>query len=312
MSTLRTLMLPAACIRVPATSATMMVIVVAMMVITAIAMVVITTASMVLVSIIVWLLLEVLHELLLEALEEVVGLLVLLVLVVMMVVWWWRMLLLHEVRQSQATVPIGLEFGDAAADATLIVEVVMERLRQLLVRLLLIEHVVLLRVARILMVVEEIVVGALDLLLHLLLVLNELEALERPHPVLVIPRELLHDLLLLFYLVVRQSSQIVLLYHHDHVEQIVSHFNYLLFVISEQFVNLLLVLSKLLLASIGQPLNILVPNRLYWGCCHRLVAAIPILVALEATTILRKLQEVSRCSSSRRKWLEPGELLIEL
>ena len=117
-----------------------------------------------------------------------------------------------------------------------------------------------LRVAWIMMVVEEIVVGALDLLLHLLLVLVELDALERPHPVLVIPRELLHDLLLLFYLVVRQSGQIFLLDHHDHVEQVVSHFNYFLFVLSKQFVHLLLVLSELLLAPVSQPLDILVPN----------------------------------------------------
>lgn len=304
-------MLPAACIRVPAAPASMMVIVVAVMVVTAIAMVIVPTAAVVLVPIVVLLLLEVLHELLLEALEEVVGLLVLLMLVVMMMVWWWRMLLLHEVRQSQSTVPIGLELGDAATDATLIVEVVMERLCQLLMRLLLIERVVLLRVARIVMVVEEIVVGALDLLLHLLLVLVELEALERPHPVLVIPRELLHDLLLLFYLVVRQSSQILLLDHHNHVEQVVSHFNYLLFVLSEQFVHLLLVFGKLLLAPVSQPLDILVPDRLDWSRCRQLVAAIPFLVALEATsTTLRKLQEVSRCSSCPRKWLEPGELLV--
>ena len=311
MPSLRILMLPAACIRVPAAPASMMVIVVAVMVVTAIAMVIVPTAAVVLVPIVVLLLLEVLHELLLEALEEVVGLLLLLMLVVMMMVWWWRMLLLHEVRQSQSTVPIGLELGDAATDATLIVEVVMERLCQLLMRLLLIERVVLLRVARIVMVVEEIVVGALDLLLHLLLVLVELEALERPHPVLVIPRELLHDLLLLFYLVVRQSSQILLLDHHNHVEQVVSHFNYFLFVLSEQFVHLLLVLSELLLAPISQPLDILVPDRLDWSRCRQLVAAIPFLVALEATsTTLRKLQEVSRCSSCPRKWLEPGELLV--
>ena len=96
-------MLPAACIRVPAAPASMMVIVVAVMVVTAIAMVVAPTAAVVLVPIVVLLLLEVLHELLLEALEEVVGLLVLLVLVVMMVVWWWRMLLLHEVGQETDT-----------------------------------------------------------------------------------------------------------------------------------------------------------------------------------------------------------------
>ena len=56
---------------------------------------------------------------------------------------------------------------------------------------------------------------------HLLVVEFEAEALEWHDVVLFIPRELLHNLLLLFDVVVEERGQVVLLNHHDHVQEVV-------------------------------------------------------------------------------------------
>ena len=56
---------------------------------------------------------------------------------------------------------------------------------------------------------------------HVLVVEFHPESLQGKHVVLFVPRKLLHDLLSLLGVVVEQWAKILLLYHDDHVEEVV-------------------------------------------------------------------------------------------
>ena len=67
----------------------------------------------------------------------------------------------------------------------------------------------------------------------MLLLLVVLESMQRSHPVLVISRDLLYNLLLLFDLIVDKRRQVLSLDHDDHAEQVFGHLIDLLLILHE-------------------------------------------------------------------------------
>ena len=93
------------------------------------------------------------------------------------------------------------------------------------------------------------------LLHHCLIFCVEFYAIEGPHPVLVVPRELLHDFLLFLDFIVDHLSQIAL-DHDDQAQQVVGVVTNLRPVSLELLLQPCLVLSQLLWAAAQQFFNL--------------------------------------------------------